>query len=123
MMNMERQPIESKGRNSSFILHRSSLKQPRSKFTTLAFYKPYGVLSCFTDPAGRPTLVGYIPGPDAYPAGRVDYDTEGLPLLPPAGALAHHIPEPRHKPPKVYPAQDEPLPDEKPLARLLPGTL
>src|SRR5256885_4993231 len=123
MMNMERQPIESKGRNSSFILHRSSLKQPRSKFTTLAFYKPYGVLSCFTDPAGRPTLAGYIPVPNVYPAGRLDYDTEGLLLLTSDGALAHHITDPRYKLPKVYLAQVEHPPDEKTLARLRRGIL
>ena len=99
------------------------MKQPRSKFTTLAFYKPYGVLSCFTDPAGRPTLAGYIPVPDVYPAGRLDYDTEGLLLLTSDGALAHHITEPRHKLPKVYLAQVERLPDEKTLARLRRGIL
>src|SRR2546422_7612573 len=106
-MNVERQPIKPKGRNSSFILHRSSLKQQRSTFTTLAFYKPYGVLSCFTDPAGRPTLAGYIPVPNVYPAGRLDYDTEGLLLLTADGALAHHITDPRHKLPKVYLVQVE----------------
>src|SRR5437016_13432845 len=93
MMNVESQSIKPKGRNSSFILHRSSLKQARSTFITLAFSKPYGVLSCFTDPAGRPTLAGYIPVPDVYPAGRLDSDTEGLLLLTAAGDLSHHIPD------------------------------
>src|SRR5256712_8466301 len=122
-MNVERQPIKPKGRNSSFIHHRSSLKQQRSTFTTLAFYKPYGVLSCFTDPAGRPTLAGYIPVPDVYPAGRLDYDTEGLLLLTSDGALAHHITEPPHKLPKVYLAPVGPLPDEQSLARAPCGVL
>jgi 23S rRNA pseudouridine2457 synthase len=90
---------------------------------TLAFYKPYGVLSCFTDPAGRPALAGYIPVPDVYPAGRLDYDTEGLLLLTSDGVLAHHITEPRHKLPKVYLAQVELLPDERTLARLRRGIL
>src|SRR5437660_12353983 len=104
-------------------IHRSSLKQQRSTFTTLAFYKPYGVLSCFTDPAGRPTLAGYIPVPDVYPAGRLDYDTEGLLLLTSDGSLAHHITDPRHKLPKVYLVQVERVPDEKTLARLGRGML
>src|SRR5207249_8764018 len=111
------------GRNSSFILHRSSLKQQRSTFTTLAFYKPYGVLSCFTDPTGRPTLAGYIPVPDVYPAGRLDYDTEGLLLLTSDGALAHHITDPRHKLSKVDLVQVERVPDKRTLARLGRGIL
>src|SRR5207245_11774770 len=90
---------------------------------TLAFYKPYGVLSCFTDPAGRPTLAGYIPVPEVYPAGRLDYDTEGLLLLTSDGALAHHITDPRHLLPKVYLAQVERVPEEKTLDRLRRGIL
>jgi len=90
---------------------------------TLAFYKPYGVLSCFTDPSGRPTLAGYIPVPDIYPAGRLDYDTEGLLLLTSDGALAHHITDPRHRLPKVYLAQVERVPDERTLDRLRHGIL
>src|SRR5437773_3433608 len=104
-------------------VHHSSFCVPRSKFTTLAFSKPYGVLSCFTDPAGRPTLADYIPVPDVYPAGRLDYDTEGLLLLTSDGALAHHITDPRHKLPKVYLVQVERVPDEKTLARLRRGVL
>ena len=104
-------------------IRRSSLKQPRSTFITLAFSKPYGVLSCFTDAAGRPTLAGYIPVPDVYPAGRLDYDTEGLLLLTSDGALAHHITDPRHLLPKVYVAQVERVPDEKTLDRLRRGIL
>src|SRR5207247_104020 len=69
---------------------------------TLAFYKPYGVLSCFTDPEGRPTLAGFMTIPDVYPAGRLDFDTEGLLLLTSDGVLAHHITDPRHKLSKVY---------------------
>ena len=90
---------------------------------TIAFSKPYGVLSCFTDPAGRPTLAGYIPVPDVYPAGRLDYDTEGLLLLTSDGALAHHITDPRHLLPKVYLAQVERVPEEKTLDRLCRGIL
>ncbi|MEK6695268.1 MAG: pseudouridine synthase, partial [Nitrospirota bacterium] len=52
----------------------------------LAFYKPYGVLSCFTDPEGRPTLADFIQVPGVYSAGRLDYDTEGLLVLTADGA-------------------------------------
>jgi 23S rRNA pseudouridine2457 synthase len=90
---------------------------------TLAFYKPYGVLSCFTDPEGRSTLAEFIAIPDVYPAGRLDHDTEGLLVLTSDGTLAHRITDPRHKLPKVYLVQVERVPDEAALASLRRGVL
>lgn len=89
----------------------------------LAFYKPYGVLSCFTDQEGRPTLADFIQVPEVYPAGRLDSDTEGLLVLTADGALAHRITDPRHKLPKVYLVQVERVPDEAALASLRQGVL
>jgi 23S rRNA pseudouridine2457 synthase len=96
---------------------------PVTAARTLAFFKPYGVLSCFTDPEGRPTLAGFIAVPDVYPAGRLDHDTEGLLLLTSDGALAHRITDPRHKLSKIYLVQVERAPDEAALARLRRGVL
>ncbi|MFM8550759.1 MAG: pseudouridine synthase [Nitrospiraceae bacterium] len=90
---------------------------------TIAFNKPYGVLPCFTDPEGRPTLADYVTIPEVYAAGRLDLDSEGLMLLTSDGALAHQITDPRHKLPKVYWAHVERLPDEAALARLRQGVL
>ena len=90
---------------------------------TLAFYKPYGVLSCFTDPEGHATLAEFISVPDVYPAGRLDYDTEGLLILTADGALAHCITDPRHKLPKVYLAQVERVPADTALETLRHGVL
>ena len=89
----------------------------------LAFYKPYGVLSCFTDPEGRPTLAGFLAVPDVYPAGRLDFDTEGLLLLTSDGGLAHRITDPRHKLPKVYLVQVERVPNEEAMESLRRGVL
>lgn len=89
----------------------------------LAFYKPYGVLSCFTDPEGRPTLADFIQVPGVYSAGRLDYDTEGLLVLTADGALAHCITDPRHKLPKAYLVQVERVPDDAALALLRRGVL
>src|SRR5437879_13183786 len=86
-------------------IHRSSLKQQRSTFTTLAFYKPYGVLSCFTDPAGRPTLAGYIPVPDVYPAGRLVTVRKDHFSSPRTVALGHPPRAPRHRLPKSLRAE------------------
>ena len=55
---------------------------------TIAFNKPYGVLPCFTDPGGRPTLADCVTIPDVYAAGRLDLDSEGLMILTSDGTLA-----------------------------------
>ena len=90
---------------------------------TLVFNKPYGVLSCFTDPEGRPTLAGYIPIPDVYAAGRLDFDSEGLLLLTSDGTLAQRIMDPKQKVPKVYWVQVERIPEMDSLQRLQEGVL
>ncbi|HEC23904.1 MAG TPA: pseudouridine synthase [Chloroflexi bacterium] len=90
---------------------------------TLAFFKPYGVLSRFTDPEGRPTLADYISLPDVYPAGRLDKDSEGLLLLTDDGRLASRITHPRYHLEKVYLAQVERIPDEAALERLRRGVV
>ena len=90
---------------------------------TIAFNKPYGVLPCFTDPDGRPTLADYIDLPGVYAAGRLDLDSEGLLLLTSDGRLAHCITDPQHKLPKVYLAQIERIPNEEALAQLREGVV
>ena len=94
-----------------------------SRVQTIAFNKPYGVLPCFTDPEGRPTLADYIDLPGVYAAGRLDLDSEGLLLLTSDGALAHHITDPQHKLPKLYLAQVERIPSEEALEQVRKGVL
>ena len=94
-----------------------------SRVQTIAFNKPYGVLPCFTDPEGRPTLADYIDLPGVYAAGRLDLDSEGLLLLTSDGALAHHITDPQHKLPKLYLAQVERIPSEEALEQMRKGVL
>lgn len=88
---------------------------------TILFNKPYGVLPCFTDPEGRPTLADYIALPGVYAAGRLDRDSEGLMILTSDGALAHRITDPEHKLAKVYLAQVERVPGEEALQQLRKG--
>ncbi len=83
--------------------------------------KPFRVLSQFTDDAGRPTLADYVDVPDVYPAGRLDYDSEGLLLLTDDGRLKARISEPRAKTPKTYWAQVEGTPAAASLAALTRG--
>lgn len=87
----------------------------------LLFYKPYAVVSHFTDPAGRATLADYIPIPDVYAAGRLDYDSEGLLLLTDDGWLIHRLTDPRFGHPRTYLVQVERLPDEQALKTLRTG--
>ncbi len=94
-----------------------------SRVHTIAFNKPYGVLPCFTDPGGRPTLADYVAIPGIYAAGRLDFDSEGLILLTSDGTLAHHITDPQHKLPKVYLAQVERIPNEEALEQLRKGVV
>ena len=70
----------------------------------IAFNKPYGVLCQFTDRSMPPrrTLAGFGLPAGVYPAGRLDFDSEGLLLLTNDGALAHRLTDPRHKQPKTY---------------------
>lgn len=91
----------------------------------ILFNKPHGVLCQFTDRSRPPrrTLADFIALPDVYPAGRLDYDSEGLLLLTDNGATAHRLTDPRHHVAKTYLVQVEGRPDADALARLAAGPL
>ncbi len=91
----------------------------------IAFNKPYGVLCQFTDRSTppRPTLAGFGLPAGVYPAGRLDFDSEGLLLLTDDGALAHRLTDPRHKRPKTYWVQVEGDPDDARLQPLRDGVV
>ncbi len=89
----------------------------------IAFYKPYGVLSAFTDMAGRPTLKDYIQVPDVYPVGRLDLDSEGLLLLSNDGDLIHRLTHPRHHVAKTYLVQVEGIITPEAVAALQRGVV
>lgn len=75
--------------------------------TLVLLNKPFNVLCQFTDDQGRGTLADYVSVPGVYPAGRLDYDSEGLVLLTDDGQLQHRIASPRHKLAKTYWVQVE----------------
>jgi 23S rRNA pseudouridine2457 synthase len=87
----------------------------------LLFNKPYRVLSQFTDTQGRATLSDFIATPDVYPAGRLDYDSEGLLLLTDDGTLQNRIADPEFGHWKTYLVQLEGSVDQRALAALRAG--
>jgi len=92
-----------------------------SKPIVIRFWKPYGVLTKFTDEQGRPTLADYITLPNVYAAGRLDQDSEGLLLLTDSGQLNNRLTNPKFEHPKTYLVQVERIPDENALQKLRVG--
>lgn len=91
-------------------------------FKYIIFYKPYGVLSQFTqDTPTQITLKDYIPVPDVYPVGRLDWDSEGLMLLTNNGKLQHRLSNPRFGHKRTYLVQVERIPDEDAIKKLQTG--
>ncbi|HBZ70425.1 MAG TPA: pseudouridine synthase [Deltaproteobacteria bacterium] len=90
----------------------------------LAFHKPFGVISRFTeDASGRPTLAGFGFPPRVYPVGRLDADSEGLLLLSDEARVTRELLNPGRGHPRTYWVQVERVPDEKALARLAGGVV
>lgn len=97
----------------------------------ILFNKPYRVLCQFSD-AKEPdneknsvekkrTLANFIDIPDVYPAGRLDYDSEGLMILTADGKAQHAISHPQEKMIKTYVVQVEGIARREHLVKLLNG--
>ncbi len=97
--------------------------EPRSDRLYIAFNKPYGVLSQFTeseDPAKR-TLAEFGFPPFVYPVGRLDYDSEGLLLMSDDAKLNAALLHPERKHERTYLAQVENIPSPEALEALRRG--
>lgn len=96
----------------------------------IALNKPFNVLCQFTDRAfddqSRPrrrTLADFVKMANVYPAGRLDYDSEGLLLLTDDGKLAQRLADPRHKTEKTYLVQVEGEPSREQMRQLRQSVL
>mgnify|MGYP006084424463 FL=1 len=87
----------------------------------IIFNKPFQVLCQFTDEAGRKTLADYVDVKEVYPAGRLDFDSEGLLLLTDDGKLQAKISHPKNKLPKTYLAQVEGIASQDDCDALIAG--
>ena len=83
--------------------------------------KPFQVLSQFRDEEGRKTLAQFVSRKGVYPAGRLDFDSEGLLLLTDDGKLQARISQPGARITKTYWAQVEGEPEKSQLAQLKTG--
>jgi 23S rRNA pseudouridine2457 synthase len=86
-------------------------------------YKPYQVLCQFSPEPGKLVLADVLPGlpKDVYPAGRLDYDSEGLLLLTNDGHFIKQLLEPRYKHKRTYLVQVEGNITDEALAQLASG--
>ena len=89
--------------------------------TVILFNKPFGVLTTFTDPDGRPTLADHVDVPGVYAAGRLDRDSEGLLILTRDGRHQHQLAHPSTNKTKGYWVQVERVPDSAALEQLRHG--
>jgi 23S rRNA pseudouridine2457 synthase len=92
-------------------------------FRYLAFNKPYGIPSTFTDEAGRRTLKDFIPVAEVYAAGRLDLTSEGLLILSNDGGFIHRLTDPEHHLPKVYLVQVEGIINDQAIVQLESGVI
>jgi 23S rRNA pseudouridine2457 synthase len=87
----------------------------------LLFNKPFQVLTQFTPRDGKASLATFLQAPGLYPAGRLDYDSEGLVLLTNWPLLQTRLADPRWKTAKTYLVQVEGSATAEQLAQLAGG--
>jgi len=90
----------------------------------IAFHKPFGILSQFTDDgSARRTLAEFGFPKNVYPIGRLDADSEGLLLLSDEPEWNERLLHPRHAHEREYWAQVERIPTPEALKKLERGTV
>ena len=91
----------------------------------ILFYKPFNVLSQFSDrdpnAPERQTLKDYISVPSVYSVGRLERDSEGLLLLTDDRQLKYRLGDRKFAHPRTYWVQVERIPDAAALEQLRRG--
>ncbi|MDH5610174.1 MAG: pseudouridine synthase [Cyclobacteriaceae bacterium] len=93
-----------------------------TKLHYFIIYKPYKVLSQFSDEDGNPGLGSLYQLPkDVYPVGRLDLDSEGLLLLTNDKKLNHRLLNPQFAHTRTYWVEVEGLPTRESMEKLEKG--
>jgi 23S rRNA pseudouridine2457 synthase len=77
----------------------------------------------FSREGEKKTLADFVALPDIYPAGRLDFDSEGLVLLTSDGELQHRLTDPRFGHPRTYWVQVEGMIGDLALEQLRQGVM
>jgi 23S rRNA pseudouridine2457 synthase len=96
------------------------------QFRYFIIYKPYGMLSQFTQEVpGQLTLKALSPPlpPGIYPVGRLDKDSEGLLILSDDASLNQKLLNPKHRHPRTYLVQVEGIPSPEAIRKLQQGLI
>ncbi len=79
-------------------------KKEGDRYVTIILNKPRGYVTTMSDEKGRKCVAELVEdvGVRVYPAGRLDYDSEGLLIMTNDGELANILMHPSHRIPKIY---------------------
>ncbi len=73
------------------------------KTQVVLFHKPKNVIASRRDPEGRPTVMDYLPKHlNVYPAGRLDFDSEGLLIFTNDGEITQRLLHPKYEIQREY---------------------
>lgn len=89
----------------------------------ILIYKPRGYITTVSDEKGRKKVTDLLKDNTGriYPAGRLDYDSEGLLLLTNDGDLTYALTHPKHLVPKTYQARVSGVPEPEKLKQMEKG--
>jgi len=102
-----------------------ALRPPLNEEVVYALYKPKSCVTTIDDPEGRTTIVSFFPKTKVrlFPAGRLDYDAEGLLLLTNSGELAQRLTHPGKHIWKTYFVKIKGKITRSDIVKLLPGPM